>query len=72
MNFQVKDKLKKPSRFHDFETGYIIILDVKEPTTYEEAMKLSFSIKWHQAIDAEMLFLKMILGTLLMNQSILI
>lgn len=49
-----RDKIKKPSRYDDFETSYVGITDVEEPTTYEEAMKSGSSRRWQQAIDAEL------------------
>jgi len=49
-----RSEIKRPSRFDDFETSFISITDVEEPTTYEEAMKSSSSKQWQQAIDAEL------------------
>lgn len=53
-NLRDRNKLKKPSKYEDFEVGFMSIAEEDEPQTYSEAISSEDSEMWKKAIEAEM------------------
>lgn len=53
-----RNKLKKPQKYQDYETCFLVMNDEDEPETYEEAMERNDSKQWKLAIQTELDSLK--------------
>lgn len=49
-----RENIRRPQRFGDYETGYLVFSAADDPKTYDEAMKKEDSEKWKQAISEEL------------------